>query len=316
MSLSTASTSRPSTRDGGRSMPERVAKPRRVHVLMSLRRGRPRHQLLRRSASVLRRQRGEGDGERQAGLSGGQPRAGAAAAARGRAAGLLARLDDELARDGARGQPPHADHRRGGGARADGRPRLPARAVLPAAEFRDPGAPRRTAPRWPWRGWRSPAPRSIATRGLLSTIVLEMGGSSDLCASLQPGEPVILMGPTGHATETPAGETVLLIGGGLGNAVLFSIGQALRGNGGRVIYFAGYKRTIDRYKVEEIERAADVVVWCCDEAPGFAATPRAGQGLRRQHRRGDRRLRRRAARASTDPARRRSTASSPSAPTA
>jgi NAD(P)H-flavin reductase len=108
-------------------------------------------------------------------------------------------------------------------------------------------------------------------QGLLSTIVLEMGGSSDLCAQLEPGEPVILMGPTGHATQTPAGETVLLIGGGLGNAVLFSIGQALRANGSRVIYFAGYKRAIDRYKVEEIERAADVIVWCCDEAPGFAA---------------------------------------------
>jgi NADPH-dependent glutamate synthase beta subunit-like oxidoreductase/NAD(P)H-flavin reductase len=105
--------------------------------------------------------------------------------------------------------------------------------------------------------------------GLLSTIVLEMGGSSDLCAQLAPDEPVVLMGPTGHPTDTPAGETVLLIGGGLGNAVLFSIGQALRANGSRVVYFAGYKRAIDRYKVEEIERAADVIVWCCDEAPGF-----------------------------------------------
>jgi hypothetical protein len=36
-----------------------------------------------------------------------------------------------------------------------------------------------------------------------------------------------------------------------------------------VIYFAGYKRAIDRYKVGEIERAADAIVWCCDEAPGF-----------------------------------------------
>jgi NADPH-dependent glutamate synthase beta subunit-like oxidoreductase/NAD(P)H-flavin reductase len=109
-------------------------------------------------------------------------------------------------------------------------------------------------------------------KGLLSTIVLEMGGSSDLCAQLGPGEPVVLMGPTGQPTETPAGETVLLIGGGLGNAVLFSIGQALRANGSRVIYFAGYKRAVDRYKVEEIERAADAIVWCCDEAPGFRAT--------------------------------------------
>jgi hypothetical protein len=99
-----------------------------------------------------------------------------------------------------------------------------------------------------------------------------MGGSSDLCATLRPGEPVVLMGPTGAPTETPGGETVALVGGGLGNAVLFSIGRALRAAGSRVVYFAGYKRLRDRYKVEEIEAAADVVIWCCDEAPGFPAT--------------------------------------------
>jgi NADPH-dependent glutamate synthase beta subunit-like oxidoreductase/NAD(P)H-flavin reductase len=109
-------------------------------------------------------------------------------------------------------------------------------------------------------------------KGLLSTIVLEMGGSSDLCALLKPGEPVILMGPTGTPTETPAGETVVLVGGGLGNAVLFSIGAALREAGSKVIYFAGYKKVQDRYKVAEIERAADVVVWACDEEPGFTPT--------------------------------------------
>ena len=107
-------------------------------------------------------------------------------------------------------------------------------------------------------------------KGLLSLIVLEMGGSSDLCALLEPGEPVILMGPTGTPTEIEPGETVVLVGGGLGNAVLFSIGQAFRKAGSKVLYFAGYKKLIDRYKVEEIEAAADVVVWCCDEAPGFA----------------------------------------------
>jgi NADPH-dependent glutamate synthase beta subunit-like oxidoreductase/NAD(P)H-flavin reductase len=105
--------------------------------------------------------------------------------------------------------------------------------------------------------------------GLLSVIALEMGGSSDLCALLRPGEPVILMGPTGTPTETPSGETVALVGGGLGNAVLFSIGAALRAAGSKVIYFAGYKALADRYKVEQIEAAADVVVWSSDEAPGF-----------------------------------------------
>ncbi|HVC62974.1 MAG TPA: FAD-dependent oxidoreductase [Acetobacteraceae bacterium] len=110
-------------------------------------------------------------------------------------------------------------------------------------------------------------------RGLVSVIVLEMGGSSDLCALLKPGEPVVLMGPTGTPTEIPAGKTVALLGGGLGNAVLFSIGAALRAAGSRVLYFAGYKAVRDRYKVEEIERAADVIVWCCDEYPGFPPNP-------------------------------------------
>ncbi len=108
-----------------------------------------------------------------------------------------------------------------------------------------------------------------AKRGLVSTIVLEMGGSSSLCRLLQPGEPVVLMGPTGSPTEIPSGETVVLAGGGLGNAVLFSIGQAMRRAGSKVLYFAAYKHMIDRYKIAEIEAAADVVVWCCDEEPGF-----------------------------------------------
>ena len=110
-------------------------------------------------------------------------------------------------------------------------------------------------------------------KGLVSVIVLEMGGSSDLCAMLRPGERVVLMGPTGTPTHIPANSTVALVGGGLGNAVLFSIGAAMRSAGSKVIYFAGYKAMRDRYKVEDIERAADVIVWCCDEAPGFTANP-------------------------------------------
>jgi NADPH-dependent glutamate synthase beta subunit-like oxidoreductase/NAD(P)H-flavin reductase len=108
----------------------------------------------------------------------------------------------------------------------------------------------------------------------ISLIVLEMGGSSSLCKTLKPDEPVVLMGPTGAPTHIPENETVLLIGGGLGNAVLFSIGAACRARGNRVLYFAGYKKLADRYKVEEIEAAADRIIWCCDEAPGFAPSRR------------------------------------------
>ncbi|MEW5727475.1 MAG: FAD-dependent oxidoreductase [Pseudomonadota bacterium] len=106
-------------------------------------------------------------------------------------------------------------------------------------------------------------------RGLVGLIVLEMGGSSDLCALLAPGEPVVLMGPTGTPTEIREDETVLLAGGGLGNAVLFSIGRAMRAEGCRVIYFAGYRTAADRFKTAEIEAAADVVVWCVDRGEPF-----------------------------------------------
>jgi len=63
-------------------------------------------------------------------------------------------------------------------------------------------------------------------RGILSTIVLEMGGSSNLCATLKPGEPIILMGPTGAPTEIPRGENVLLAGGGVLAAVLAPLAAA------------------------------------------------------------------------------------------
>jgi NADPH-dependent glutamate synthase beta subunit-like oxidoreductase/NAD(P)H-flavin reductase len=107
-------------------------------------------------------------------------------------------------------------------------------------------------------------------KGLLSMIVLEMGVSSRLVALLQPGERVVVMGPTGAPTEIPAGEKVLLCGGGLGNAVLFSIGRALREAGSEVVYFAAFRRGEDLFKREEIESAADVVVWSTDAGTDIA----------------------------------------------
>jgi NADPH-dependent glutamate synthase beta subunit-like oxidoreductase/NAD(P)H-flavin reductase len=111
--------------------------------------------------------------------------------------------------------------------------------------------------------------------GLLSLIVLEMGASSRQCALLRPGQQVVVMGPTGTPTEIPTGETVLLAGGGLGNAVLFSIAKALKSAGNRVIYFAGYKNGKDLFKREEIEEATDQVIWSTDT--GREVEPRRPQ---------------------------------------
>ncbi|MEO7094946.1 MAG: pyridine nucleotide-disulfide oxidoreductase, partial [Polyangiales bacterium] len=104
-------------------------------------------------------------------------------------------------------------------------------------------------------------------KGLLSTIILELGGSSRLCATLRKGQQIVLMGPTGAPTEIPENEKVVLAGGGLGNAVLFSIGKALRARGCQVVYFAGYRNPDDVYHQDDIEAAADKVIWSCDRDP-------------------------------------------------
>jgi NADPH-dependent glutamate synthase beta subunit-like oxidoreductase/NAD(P)H-flavin reductase len=109
-------------------------------------------------------------------------------------------------------------------------------------------------------------------KGLISLIVLEMGGSSRLCSLLEPGEKVVLMGPTGSPTEIPSNETVVLAGGGLGNAVLFSIALALKEKNNKVIYFAGYRTSGDLFKRHEIEKACDVVVWSTDRGPSIQPT--------------------------------------------
>ena len=83
---------------------------------------------------------------------------------------------------------------------------------------------------------------------------------------------MVLIDPTGTPTHIADNRIVLLVGGGLGNAMLFSIGAAFRAQGSRVLYFAGYKKMVDRYKVQEIEAASDAIVWCCDDGP---ASPRS-----------------------------------------
>ena len=106
---------------------------------------------------------------------------------------------------------------------------------------------------------------------------------------------------------------MLLLGGGLGNAVLFSIAKAMREHGNRVIYFAGYKKGEDLFKREEIEAATDQVIWSTDTGADDRA--RAGRRTRTSAATSCRRcspIRRGELGDAARAARRRSTASSPS----
>jgi NAD(P)H-flavin reductase len=92
---------------------------------------------------------------------------------------------------------------------------------------------------------------------------------------LKPGEPVVVMGPTGTPSEIGESENVLLLGGGLGNAVLFSIAKAMKKRGNRVIYFAGYKKGEDLFKQEDVEAGTHQVIWSTDI--GTSIEPRRAQ---------------------------------------
>jgi NADPH-dependent glutamate synthase beta subunit-like oxidoreductase/NAD(P)H-flavin reductase len=109
--------------------------------------------------------------------------------------------------------------------------------------------------------------------GLISLIALEMGSSTRLCSTWKPGDKIVVMGVTGAPTDIASGRTVALIGGGLGNAVLFSIGKALKAAGNQVVYFAGYRKHEDVFKVRDIEAASDLIVWSVDRGPNVEGIP-------------------------------------------
>ncbi len=98
--------------------------------------------------------------------------------------------------------------------------------------------------------------------GMLSLLVIEQGASSRLFATLQPNEPVALMGPTGVRTKIPQGqETVLVVGGRTCAAQLLSLGPALREAGNRVLAVLSFKTRDEVFLQSELELAADKIVW-------------------------------------------------------
>ncbi len=99
-------------------------------------------------------------------------------------------------------------------------------------------------------------------KGTLKFIVIEIGASSKLCATFRPGDPVSLMGPTGVRTKISSGhETVLIVGNQLSLALLNSYGPVLRAAGNRLLYLGHFKNKQEVYCQDEIENAADVVIW-------------------------------------------------------
>src|SRR5262249_45694402 len=99
-------------------------------------------------------------------------------------------------------------------------------------------------------------------QGTLSLMVLERGASSRLFSTFKVGDPIAVMGPTGVRTKIPSDqETVMIVGGRMSAAQILEVGSAMRKAGNRVLYVGGFETAQDLYCQDEIEAAADVILW-------------------------------------------------------
>ncbi|OUD12459.1 pyridine nucleotide-disulfide oxidoreductase [Thioflexithrix psekupsensis] len=105
-------------------------------------------------------------------------------------------------------------------------------------------------------------------KGELSLIAIEKGASSRLLAQLPVGMPLSLMGPTGARIPLPdTPETILVIGGRLAAAQMRVIGKELRKAGHRILYVAQFDRADELFRREELEAAANSILWVTTQSP-------------------------------------------------
>ena len=115
---------------------------------------------------------------------------------------------------------------------------------------------------------------------MVRLLVLQWGAGPRLAGRLQTGDPLVLMGPTGAATDIPHNKTVLVVAGRWGAAVMLDIGAALRAAGNKVLYVASFGHAEDVDHQDELEAAADQIIWCTASAPTIE--PRRKQDLSTQ----------------------------------
>ncbi|MHB1567277.1 MAG: FAD-dependent oxidoreductase [Acidiferrobacter sp.] len=102
-------------------------------------------------------------------------------------------------------------------------------------------------------------------------MVLQWGVGPRVAGQLAVGDPLVLMGPTGAPTEIPSHQTIVIIAGRWGAAVMLDIGPALRAAGNRVLYVAAFARAAELDNQDGLEAAADQILWCTADGPLITA---------------------------------------------
>lgn len=105
-----------------------------------------------------------------------------------------------------------------------------------------------------------------AEKGTITLVFQEVGKTTEMLGALEVGQEIHdLAGPLGKATEIPVGKTVVCVGGGIGNAVVWPQIKALKEAGNRTIAILGARNKALLILEDEIRALADEVIVTTDD---------------------------------------------------
>jgi len=103
-------------------------------------------------------------------------------------------------------------------------------------------------------------------RGTITIVAQEVGKTTRILNAMQVGDEIHdLAGPLGKPTEIPTGKTVVCVGGGIGNAVVWPQVQALKEAGNTVVAILGARSKELLILEDEIRAIADEVIVTTDD---------------------------------------------------
>ncbi len=98
----------------------------------------------------------------------------------------------------------------------------------------------------------------------LDLVIKVVGKGTDILSRLEPGE-IDLIGPMGRGFSMEKSKTVLLAGGGVGNAPLFPLAKALRKINNTVHYIYGIRSRESIYLEKEYRENTDSIIFTTDD---------------------------------------------------
>ncbi|MHB1175966.1 MAG: FAD-dependent oxidoreductase [Sulfuriferula sp.] len=106
--------------------------------------------------------------------------------------------------------------------------------------------------------------------GEIKLLVNEVGASSRIAAQLAPGEPVVLMGPTGTGLPMPENQTVTVMGGHSAVTSTIDGSTAWHAAGNQVIFIGHFRNGLQAQAVQAVmEILSDQAIWILDEGPAI-----------------------------------------------